>query len=65
MTEINRRELLGQAAGMAGAAFMATSFPDIARAQAAAKVAPITMVINQSPWFAGFSRLVEAYTAET
>src|SRR6202044_2681797 len=23
------------------------------------------MVINQSPWFAGFSRLVEAYTTET
>jgi multiple sugar transport system substrate-binding protein len=65
MGEINRRELLGQATGMAGAALLTTTFPDIARAQSTAKVAPITMVINQSPWFAGFSRLIEAYTAET
>ena len=29
------------------------------------KVAPITIVINQSPWFAGFSKTVEAYEKET
>jgi multiple sugar transport system substrate-binding protein len=29
------------------------------------KVAPITMVINQSPWFDGFRRLVEQYHKET
>ena len=65
MANINRRELLGQATGMAGAALVTTAFPHLARAQSVAKVAPITMVINQSPWFAGFSRLVEAYTTET
>jgi multiple sugar transport system substrate-binding protein len=29
------------------------------------KLAPITIVINQSPWFAGFSKTVEAYEKET
>jgi multiple sugar transport system substrate-binding protein len=33
--------------------------------QAQAKLAPITIVINQSPWFAGFSKTVEAYEKET
>ncbi|MBI1777440.1 MAG: extracellular solute-binding protein [Proteobacteria bacterium] len=32
---------------------------------AAEKVAPITIVINQSPWFDGFRKLVEIYEAET
>ena len=36
-----------------------------ALAQSAARVAPITIVINQSPWFAGFSKTVEAYEKET
>lgn len=31
----------------------------------AQKVAPITIVINQSPWFGGFSKAVEAYEKET
>lgn len=65
MARINRRELLGHATGMAGAALATSAFPGVARAQSAAKVVPITMVINQSPWFAGFSRMVEAYTTET
>jgi multiple sugar transport system substrate-binding protein len=65
MSGINRRELLGQASGMAGAALVTGAFPNSARAQSTAKVAPITMVINQSPWFAGFSRLIEVYTTET
>ncbi len=29
------------------------------------KQTPITIVINQSPWFAGFAKLVEAYEKET
>ena len=29
------------------------------------KVSPITIVINQSPWFGGFSKVVEAYEKET
>ena len=29
------------------------------------KVSPITVVINQSPWFGGFSKVVEAYEKET
>lgn len=32
---------------------------------AAQKQPPITIVINQSPWFAGFAKLVEAYEKET
>jgi multiple sugar transport system substrate-binding protein len=36
-----------------------------ALAQPAPKVAPITMVINQSPWFDGFRSLVEMYQKET
>ncbi len=31
----------------------------------APKVAPITIVINQSPWLAGFSKVVEAYEKAT
>ena len=31
----------------------------------ARKVAPITVVINQSPWFASFSKAVDAYEKET
>ena len=31
----------------------------------AAEHPPITMVINQSPWFAGFSKTVEAYEEQT
>jgi len=34
-------------------------------AAAAQKVAPINVVINQSPWFGGFSKVVEAYEKET
>ncbi|MBK6600855.1 MAG: extracellular solute-binding protein [Betaproteobacteria bacterium] len=29
------------------------------------RVSPITIVINQSPWFGGFSKVVEAYEKET
>jgi multiple sugar transport system substrate-binding protein len=36
-----------------------------ARAQAPMRVAPITMVINQSPWFDGFRQLVAQYQKET
>jgi multiple sugar transport system substrate-binding protein len=65
MAKINRRELLGHATSLAGAALLTTALPYLARAQSVAKVAPITMVINQSPLFAGFSRLIESYVAET
>ena len=34
-------------------------------AHGAQKVLPITMLINQSPWFDGFQRLVELYEKET
>ncbi len=34
-------------------------------AQSVPKVAPISMVINQSPWFPAFSALVERYESET
>ena len=35
------------------------------RAWAQAKQAPITIVVNQSPWFEGFRRTVELYRKET
>src|SRR5215212_2946715 len=64
-TDSTRRRFLVRA----GAAAMATStLVRHAWSQApaaAARVAPITMVINQSPWFGGFRQLVEQYTKET
>ncbi len=35
------------------------------RFAAAAKAAPITIVINQSPWFESFRKTVELYEKET
>ncbi|MBK7474397.1 MAG: extracellular solute-binding protein [Betaproteobacteria bacterium] len=37
----------------------------LCRRRPRAKVAPITIVINQSPWFGGFSKAVEAYEKQT
>jgi multiple sugar transport system substrate-binding protein len=45
----------------AGAAALASALPS-ARAQSAA---PITIVINQSPWFDGFARMVDLYAEES
>ena len=51
--DLDRRRFLRQA----GAAALATSaLARHVRAQAPARVAPITMVINQSPWFGGTAR---------
>ncbi|MBI3455229.1 MAG: extracellular solute-binding protein [Candidatus Rokubacteria bacterium] len=47
-----------------GVAIVATALGLAASAEAQ-KVAPITIVINQSPWFGGFRGLVEAYEKET
>lgn len=47
----------------AGAAALAAGAPR--RAFAAAKVAPITIVINQSPWFDSFRKTVELYEKES
>lgn len=43
---------------------VAFMFGGAAQAQAGKQV-PITIVINQSPWFGGFSKVVEAYEKET
>jgi len=59
---INRREFLRQAGALALATPIAAGRAD---AQSASKVAPITMEINQSPWFDGFRQLVEQYQKET
>jgi len=64
MTE-SRRDFLRQAAA---AGLVAGGGPAIARgafAQGVPKVEPISMVINQSPWFPAFSALVERYESET
>jgi multiple sugar transport system substrate-binding protein len=56
---LGRRTLLG--AG--GAALAAGAFPRHADAQG--RVAPITIVINQSPWLDSFQRTVALYERET
>ncbi len=58
-----RRRALINIAMAAAAAGIGCVVPFAAHAQQ--KVAPITIVINQSPWFAGFSKTVEAYEKET
>ena len=56
----NRREMLVGA----GAAVSALAWTPGARAQAARR-APFTIVINNSPWFDGFRGAVEAYEKES
>jgi multiple sugar transport system substrate-binding protein len=60
MTDTKRRGFLKRAGGLS-ALPLAHSLPAFAQA----RVAPITMVINQSPWFDGFRQLVEQYHRET
>ena len=50
---------------IAGAGAAATSLLGNIRFAAAASVAPITIVINQSPWFDSFRKTVELYEKET
>ena len=59
-----RRRFCVQAAALAAAGLVPVAVRS-AFAQAVSKVAPITMVINQSPWFDGFRQLVEQYQKET
>lgn len=61
IVNLPRRSVL-KAFGAAGAA---ATFPGSIRPLFAASVAPITIVINQSPWFESFRKTVEAYEAET
>lgn len=63
--DFTRRAVLAQAVALGSAAAGTGLLPRSAGAQGAAKVAPITMVINQSPWFEGFRRLVEKYKQDT
>ena len=56
----SRRETLA-GIGVAAASFMSTT----RLGWAAAKVAPITIVINQSPWFDSFRKTVELYEKES
>src|SRR5690349_13649461 len=56
---VGRRQTL---AGL-GAAGLLAGGPTIGAAQA--KAAPITVVINQSPWFDSFRKTVELYEKET
>lgn len=46
----------------AAAMMLTMALPAAARTE---KQVPITIIINQSPWFAGFAKLVEAYEKET
>ena len=56
---MNRRKLAGTAAASAFAGMLLSS------AAFAADVAPFTIVINQSPWLAGFANIVDAYEKAT
>jgi multiple sugar transport system substrate-binding protein len=58
---VPRRSIL-KGMGLAAAAGFA---PSAFRPLYAASVAPITIVINQSPWFESFRKTVDAYEAET
>ena len=60
-TNIDRRRFLSRA-GAGALALAAGGAPALAQP---AKAAPITMVINQSPWFDGFRKLLEQYQQET
>ncbi len=51
--------------GFVGAAAAATGLIAGGSARAAGGEAPITIAINQSPWFEGFRRTVDAYQKET
>jgi multiple sugar transport system substrate-binding protein len=51
---------LAAVAGVSGVAVLSSA--DAARAQ---DVAPITIVINQSPWFKGFAGLIDYYEEQT
>jgi multiple sugar transport system substrate-binding protein len=59
---LTRRQFLHRAGAVGAAALVGTA--GSARGQIA-RVAPITMVINQSPWFDGFRQLVAQYQSET
>ena len=58
-----RQTLAGLGAAGLGAAGVVAAAPTIGAAQT--KVAPITIVINQSPWFDSFRKTVELYEKET
>ena len=62
---LSRRSVLQRSAAVGALAAAGGLRSRSARSQAVPKVAPITMVINQSPWFDGFRQLVEKYQSET
>jgi multiple sugar transport system substrate-binding protein len=51
--------------GAAGVALLLAMSAAVHAQPKAPKVVPITIVINQSPWFASFSKAVDAYEKET
>ena len=59
MLERNRRRFVQGAGALALAGRLPAAFAQ------PGKAAPITVVINQSPWFGGFRQLVEQYEKET
>ena len=62
MIEAGLQNRLVQIASGVGVAALLALAGGVAQAQ---KVAPITIVINQSPWFGGFSKAVDAYEKQT
>ncbi|MCC7452165.1 MAG: extracellular solute-binding protein, partial [Anaerolineae bacterium] len=67
MSKITRRQFLKRAAALtSGAALSATPTGSlITFGKTFQQVAPITILINDSPWFAGFEAIVKMYQQET
>ena len=61
----SRRDFCTRAAALGAAGLLPSAAAMPARAQGVPKVSPVSMVINQSPWFDGFRQLVEQYQKET
>lgn len=61
----HRRRFLARTGAVGAAVALAGTGATRAGAQTTPRVAPVTMVINQSPWFDGFRQLVEQYQKET
>jgi multiple sugar transport system substrate-binding protein len=63
MMKITRRQVVGRIVAGIGASGLGLGAPTIGSAQG--KVSPITVVVNQSPWFDSFRKTVEAYEKES
>ena len=62
---VTRRQVVAGGGAAAFGVLAPRRWAEAASNKAAGKTAPITLVINQSPWFDSFRRVVELYEKET